>query len=372
MSTRPGTRNTNAINDDPDKYLGRVINGMYRLESFLDGGGMGLVFKATRLNFKKPVVVKILRPSLSKNLDIVKRFQREIDLLSVLSHPSIVSILDLGRDASGFSYFVMDFVEGETMDLLCDKKELSLAEIFEIFRQICSALSEAHAKDIIHRDIKFENIVVRRLSDGRLHATLLDFGVARDLKTKSEITRVGELPGTPGIIAPELVEDPCPSPASDLYSIGVLLFIAITGRAPFSGDNDFQIVQAHQRDPIPDIRSLVDNDVPEQVVELIYELMQKDAKKRPQSAQLVRDRIESITRHSPAVDVSRSWKAYVPPDDVSPSSVHDESPLHEDLAVHQHQRVTPASIVGMLIALLIILVLVVVYLLYRQMLLSSP
>lgn len=372
MTTRPGTRNTSTPDDDPQKFLGRIVNGIYRLDALLESGGMGLVFKATRLNFNKQVAIKILRPSLAKDVDIVKRFQREMDVLTLLSHPNIVSILDVGRDASGFSYFVMDFVEGHTMAALCDEKSLSLAEILEVFRQVCSALSEAHGKQIIHRDIKFENIIIRKLQDGRLHSTILDFGVAKNLgEFSTSLTRAGELPGTPGIIAPELVDNPQPVPASDLYSVGVLLFIALTGNLPFTGDNDFEIVRAHQINPVPDIRALVDNDVPEQVIELIYELMQKDPKMRPSSAEDVRNKIEKIVRASPSVDVSRTWKAYQPPDEIAESEAYDLDLSKLSEVAVSNPTVTPASVVGMLIALLIILVLIVCYLLYRQMLLTT-
>ncbi len=372
MTTRPGTRNAIKPNDDPTKFVGRVVNGVYRIDSLLESGGMGLVFKATRLNFNREVAIKILRPSLANDIDIVKRFQREMDVLTFLSHPNIVSILDVGRDASGFSYFVMDFVQGETMAQLCDNRSLSLGEILEILRQVCSALSEAHEKQIIHRDIKLDNIIVRKLSDGRLHSTLLDFGVAKDLgEFGSAVTRVGELPGTPGIIAPELVDESDPIPASDLYSVGVLLFIAVTGTIPFKGDDDLEVMRAHLNEPIPDIRGLVDNDVPEQVVDLIYELMQKDPELRPESAADVITRIENIVRAVPEVDVSRSWKAYVPPDAIPE---REESSLvlnTSEIPLATNSSMTPASVVGMLIAILIILVLMVCYLLYRQMFLVT-
>lgn len=364
--TRPGTQNSKRfVDDDPNKFIGRIVNGTYRIDEVIDVGGMGLVFRATRLNFNRSVAIKILRPSLSKDNDIIKRFQREIDVMTQLQHPNIISILDVGRDASGFQYFVMEYIPGETLDVLLKKNALHLSEILEVFRQLCSAISEAHLKHIIHRDIKFENILGRRLHDGNWHIIVLDFGVAKTLnEVKQGLTRSGELPGTPGIIAPELVENPIPTPASDLYSIGVLLFTALTGKVPYEGENDFQIVYAHQNEPIPDIRNLVDNDVPEQIVELIYELMQKNPVKRLQSANEVQRRIEAIVRNSPSLNSPRNQN-YIPSESFEKSEIF--APDKKEVQESPITNVAPASVVGVLIAIMIVLVLIVCYLLYRQL-----
>ncbi|MEZ4458587.1 MAG: serine/threonine-protein kinase [bacterium] len=374
MSTPPGFAASNTKpNDSPDALVGRLLDGRYRLDRVLSAGGMGLVYLATQMTVQRQVAIKIIKPTLARNNDLVQRFMHEIEISGRLSHPNIVALIDTGRDLNGLNFIVMEFVQGETFRDALMHSRLSLLEILHVFVQVCDALIEAHELGIIHRDLKFENIMICRNRDNRIHTKVLDFGVAKQLFHDKELTRVGEIPGTPGIIAPELLDSVEPSAQSDLYSLGVLLFTSLTGRAPFEGETDFELMRAHKMDDVPDLYRLVGDQVPEEIIELAYELMVKDPKARPASAEAVRDRLEKIIRRleRQMMDHPR----YVPPAGAGLRPL--QAPRVENLRSQEFQArpapedplpeaVAPASVVAVLIVIVMVLVVIVIYLLYQQ------
>lgn len=377
MSTRPGISNSETrLDDSPESLVGKVLNSTYRLDEVLSAGGMGIVFRATQMSVVREVAVKIIKPSLSRNNDLMTRFMQEVEVIGQLSHPNIVHMIDSGRDMAGIAFIAMEFVEGDTFRAALQGCQLSLLEILHVFIQVCDALTEAHHLGIIHRDLKFDNIMICRHQDNRIHVKVLDFGVAKQLSRGEHLTRTGEVPGTPGIIAPELVDGGDPSAQSDLYSLGVLLFTALTGRAPFGGQNDFEIMRAHKLQDVPDLYELVGDRVPEVIIELAYELMEKDPRMRPDRATDVRDRLELIIRRleRQMMDHPR----YVPPPQEGLRPLHaptmNSGRSAEFMAAREEPgedrsddaKVAPASVVGFLIALVILLSLVVIYLLFKQ------
>lgn len=389
MTTRPGKRVSTQPIDAPDTLVGRVLDGRYRLAEVLNVGGMGIIFRAVQLQTDRQVAVKVLRPTLSNDVDLHVRFRHEIETLSRLHHPHIVSLYDCGQDASGLHYLVMEFVPGTTLREMLRGCELTLPEILTVFAQACDALVEAHACGVIHRDLKFENIMIRRFDDGRVHSTILDFGVAKLLTRNESVTRTGEVPGTPGIIAPELIDNAPPSPQADMYSLGILLFTALSGAPPFKGSNEFELMRAHKTGELPRLEEIVGDRVPEEVIDVVYELTQKDPKLRPRSASAVRRRLEYIThnlkRRHP--DMAR----YVPPrgERVPPLHAGDgrggdrsqdflasgdtaESAADERGAGKALEPLlVPTSVVGLLIAVLIVLVLILIYLVYYTIVLEG-
>jgi eukaryotic-like serine/threonine-protein kinase len=299
MTTQPKAkkkrRGTQPL-DAPQALVGRVLDGRFRLIEVLTRGGMGIVFEATQISVKRRIAVKILRPTLSAEADLVQRFSQEIEVVSSLSHPNIVSLIDAGRDAGGLTYLAMEYVDGKTFRDALKQGALSLTEILEVFVQTCDALMEAHAAGIIHRDLKFDNIMLTRHRDARLHIKILDFGVAKLLSRNLNLTRSGQVPGTPGIIAPELIDERPPTPESDLYSLGVLLFTALSGEAPFTADNDLELMRAHKFKEVPRLEERVSRTVPGELIALAYDLLAKEPEQRPGDARQVRDRFEAIAR----------------------------------------------------------------------------
>lgn len=369
--------------DTTDTLEGKILEGRYRLDSLISSGGMGVVYRASQIHVGRPVAVKIVRPNVDDPRgDLARRFANEIDVIGRLNHPNIVSLLDTGRDVNGLHFLVMEFVEGETFRDLLKNARLTLAEIVDVFIQACNALVEAHSRDVIHRDLKFDNIMVRRLADRRQHVTILDFGVAKQLSRSDTLTRSGEVPGTPGIIAPELVDGKPPSPQSDLYSVGVLLFTALSGKAPFTGSNELELMRAHKTDDLPNLRKMVDDRVPEALVELTIELLEKEPHLRPETADEVRDRLERIRadlstrRHESGSYIPQRSSGLLPLD--AEQTDEDRSDNFLDIARNRTEDddgpaetvLAPTSVVAVLIAVLILLAIILLYLIYQRVILG--
>ena len=292
------------------------------------------------------------------------------------------SMIDAGRDAGGLMYLAMEFVEGETFREALQATRLPLGDLLQVYIQTCEALIEAHAHGIIHRDLKFDNIMLQRRLDGRLHVKILDFGVAKLLSRDMNLTRGGQVPGTPGIIAPELVAQNSPSARSDLYSLGVLLFTTLTGQPPFHGQNDLELMRAHQFEELPKIEESVQHYVPEALNQLVYELLEKDPAKRPGDAMDVRNRLETIRDRLLAQFAD--LPAYVPPifednNDIygsgafrlvpqrklkTPPSLSEgalEQSMELQTSPDERMLVVPTSVVTMLALLLLVLIVSIVY-----------
>lgn len=393
MSTRPGgtaRRSTRPLNA-PETLIGRVLDGRFRLDRVLSTGGMGIVFEATQLSIRRTVAIKLLKPTLSADVELIQRFMQEVNVVATLQHPNIVATVDAGKDASGLAYLVMEFFDAFTFRDMLQRFELTLAEILGVFTQVCSALTEAHAAGIIHRDLKFENIMLKRMHDGCIHVKILDFGVAKLIHSDTQLTRGGQVPGTPGIIAPELVDGLAPTPQSDLYSLGVLLFTTLSGQAPYRGENDLALMHAHKTKPLPELSKMVPKDMPHALVAFVLKLMQKTPDKRPLNAQIVGETIEHLRYAMPA---SLSGNPYVPPSLMGDSAknsdvrkrafivghvedesgvearVRDQEAIEADFvsALNPNESppiLVPSSVTATLVLVLIALVLLCITMLYR-------
>lgn len=209
--------------------------GPYRLLRQLGEGGMSRVYLAVRDDdeFKKLVAIKVIREGLDGK-DVMRRFRTERQILASLDHPHIARLLDGGSTDEGLLYFVMDFIEGEPIDAYCDDACLSVRERIELFIKVCSAVAHAHQNLVVHRDLKASNILVTR--DGE--PKLLDFGIAKLLKPEQftlplDLTSPNVRPLTPYYASPEQIEGGLITTATDVYSLGVLLFKLLTGHLPY-------------------------------------------------------------------------------------------------------------------------------------------
>jgi eukaryotic-like serine/threonine-protein kinase len=222
----------------------------YRLERELGQGGMATVYLAEDLKHHRKVAVKVLRPELAATLG-PERFAREIQVAARLQHPHILGVLDSG-DADGFFYYVMPYVEGETLrDRLTRGGELPVPEAVRLLSEIAEALAVAHKAGVVHRDIKPENVLL----SGR-HALVMDFGVAKAVSEASgrqQLTTAGVALGTPAYMAPEQASaDPQMDGRVDIYALGVLSYEMLTGHTPFPGLTPQQTLAAHMTQaPIP-------------------------------------------------------------------------------------------------------------------------
>ncbi len=221
--------------DDP--VVGRRIDH-YRLIRLLERGGMGAVYLAERDDFEKRVALKLIRRGLDADEILVRRFHNERQILARLDHPGIARLLDGGTTADRLPYFVMEYVEGESIDRYCEKQELDLDGRLELFRKVCSAVQFAHQNLVIHRDLKPGNILITAEGEPKL----LDFGIAKllddGLAARAVETVLGQGPMTPRYASPEQVRLQPVTTASDVYSLGVLLYELLTGLDPYDLDTD--------------------------------------------------------------------------------------------------------------------------------------
>ena len=226
--------------------IGRILGGRYEVVGALSEGGMALVFRGRRLDDGRPVAIKILRDQYAHNAEFVARFEREAQGVAQLSHARMVQIFDHGRDGD-VHYIVMEFVEGEDLKThLRHAGPLEEAEARRIAAQVCEVLEYAHEMGIVHRDIKPQNILLTR--DGQVKVT--DFGIARALASTT-ITETGTVLGSVQYLSPEQARGLGVGRSADLYSLGVVLYEALTGGLPFDGDTPITIALRHMHEPPP-------------------------------------------------------------------------------------------------------------------------
>ena len=261
------------------EQLKAALGDRYRVERELGHGGMAVVFLAEDLKHHRRVAVKVLKPELSAVLG-GERFLREIAIAATLQHPHILPLYDSG-EAGGFLYYVMPFVEGESLrERLARERLLSLDAALQITREVGGALQYAHEHGVVHRDIKPENIM---LSGG--HAVVADFGIARALSAAGaeQLTLTGMVIGTPQYMSPEQGGGEAVDGRSDQYSLACMLYEMLSGQPPFTGPSAQAVIARHSVDPVPGLR-VVRQAVPQAVEGAIVRAM----------AKLPVDRFESI------------------------------------------------------------------------------
>ncbi len=223
--------------------LQAALAGRYDIERELGAGGMATVYLAEDVKHHRKVAVKVLRPDLAAALG-TDRFIREIEIAANLTHPHIVPLYDSG-EADGFLYYVLPFIEGESLrEKLTREGELPIGDAVRILRDVVDALSEAHERGVVHRDIKPDNVMLTKH-----HAVVTDFGVAKAVSEatgRQKLTTVGVALGTPAYMAPEqAVADPHVDHRADIYAVGVVAYELLTGRPPFAGNTPQAILSAH-------------------------------------------------------------------------------------------------------------------------------
>lgn len=247
--------------------------GRYEIERELAQGGMGLIFIARDPYMNRQVIIKVLM--YNRTMDEFNRefFQREAELIAALEHPAIVPVYDFGWHGQQ-PYIVMRYMSEGTLDDLIKKKgELKLTEIAHILKRVSEALDAAHARNIIHRDVKPSNI----LFDNTGESFLSDFGIA---KSKTIVDDDGEwLVGTPAYMSPEQAKGTNVDGRSDVYAMGVTLYRLLTGQLPFASDSATALINAHIDLPIPDIRQ-IKNNLPSVWQEVVAKAMAKDRNDR--------------------------------------------------------------------------------------------
>ncbi|HEX4418761.1 MAG TPA: protein kinase [Kofleriaceae bacterium] len=213
--------------------------GAYKIDRMLGEGGMGFVYEATHEVLNRRSAIKMLRPELASHAHIVTRFLNEAKAVNLIDHQHIVNVYDYGDSHDGSVYFVMEFLEGETLDDLMHKRRpMAMPLLLHVFGQVARALAAAHGKQIVHRDLKPANVFVVAREDNPYFIKLLDFGIAqlRGAGAVQGLTIAGSVMGTPQYMSPEQVSGGVVDARSDVWAMGVMLYRAATGQAPFQGE----------------------------------------------------------------------------------------------------------------------------------------
>jgi tRNA A-37 threonylcarbamoyl transferase component Bud32 len=271
----------------------QVIAGRFRVECEIGRGGMGTVYRASHLGLERVVAVKVLKPEFSADREVAERFIREARTMARLRHPRAAMIFDAGHLADGRPFIVMEYVEGSTLaETLARDGQFAPERAVGVAAEICDVLAEAHALGIVHRDLKPSNIML----NGR-GVCVLDFGIAKVLQTSTEVTRThpttetGLVIGTPRYMSPEQCLGHRVGPASDLYSVGVLLYEMLTGRPPFV-DQFSSAVLVKQATAAPPPLAALRPECPPKLAAAVHSLLAKNPAQRPASAVEMRRLIE--------------------------------------------------------------------------------
>ena len=269
----------------PDPLIGSVIDEKYRLDSRIGVGGMGTVYRATRLLIGDSVAVKVLHAEQLRDPNTAERFRREAQAAARLKHPNAVAIHDFGVSSEGMVYLVMELVEGDTLRrLIKEHGPLAPSAVSEILTQVCGALDAAHQQSIVHRDIKPDNIVVALTGTGP-RVKVLDFGIARlrDLKVLNNLTQTGSVVGTPHYMSPEQCLGEELDARSDIYSLGVVLYEMLAGIVPFNSPTSMAVVVQHVNATPASLRAL-NMSIPAAVEAVVLRALEKRRDARPQTA----------------------------------------------------------------------------------------
>lgn len=279
---------------------GRTIDGKYRLDAVLGSGGMGTVYRSTRLHIGDTVAIKILHRELRTEPKSAERFNREARAAARLKHPNAVSIYDFGISGDGLMYLVMELVEGDSLRRIIKRGPLTISAAAEITRQVCAALDEAHRQNVVHRDIKSDNIIVQT-SGNELHVKVLDFGIAklRDMQA-SDLTQTGAVMGTPYYMSPEQCLGEELDSRSDIYSFGIVLYEMLCGVLPFNSPTPSALV-VQQVTQLPASPRSLNASIPLAVEKAVLHALQKQREARPQTAGALAQEMRTAVYDSPAV-----------------------------------------------------------------------
>jgi tRNA A-37 threonylcarbamoyl transferase component Bud32 len=282
--------------DGADAWIGKIIDGRYRVQARVGTGGMGAVYRVEHVRMGKVAAMKVLHRELAKEDQITKRFRREVEVVAHLNHPNIVQTFDFGTH-DGLMYLIMEYVRGEDLGAIVKRDgPLAATRAMALGMQICSALDEAHNLGVVHRDLKPENVVCVRRRDEE-HAKVLDFGLAklRERPDLGEITGAGNLIGTPYYMSPEQVRSENVDHRTDIYSLGAMLYRVITGEFPFEGNSPMGIMSKHLTDDvIPPSERVPELRLSPEVDRIVLRAMARNPAHRYASAGEMRRELEAM------------------------------------------------------------------------------
>lgn len=288
-----------------DLLIGKRISGRYKVEKKIGGGGMAFVYLAHDIILDRDVAVKVLRPDFANDEEFIRRFHREALSATSLAHPNIVNIYDVGEEDSIY-YIVMEYVEGQTLkEYIQQNSPVKVEVAIKIIEQLASAMNHAHQNQIIHRDIKPQNILI----DKNGNVKITDFGIAMAL-SYTAITQTNAVLGSVHYLSPEQARGEMATEKSDIYSLGIVMFELLTGKLPFSGETAISIALKHLQSETPSVRK-INPSIPQSVENIVLKATAKDPAFRYKTA------LEMENDLKTALDPSRinEEKFVIPGDD---------------------------------------------------------
>jgi serine/threonine protein kinase len=287
----------------------RTLNGRYRLLGRIGSGGMAAVYRAQDLKLGRIVAIKMLHESLTSDEGFLMRFQREAHASANLTHPNIVTVHDIGQEEYRH-YIVMEYVDGFTLKQIIrdaneDGRFLPVSRVLDLAIQICNGIGYAHRANLVHCDLKPQNVLVTR--DDRVKVA--DFGIARAITEASQHLAESQVWGTPQYISPEQASGGTPTPASDVYAIGVVMFEMLTGQLPFAADSPTAVALKHLQEIPPSVLEY-NPGVPRQLDDIVHKLLAKEPSARYSTAGQL-GRILSTYRERSMADTGPVYPALV-------------------------------------------------------------
>lgn len=282
------------------KQLAAELPQQYELFEKVGEGGMGFIFKARNRYTEALYAIKVLRSEFDSDQKALDRFMFEAKAASSLKHPNICCVHDFGLTAGGIPYLVMDWIEGISLGRKVTRdKQMAVPEAIEIFKQTAAALIHSHSNKVVHRDMKPENIMLSRDSQGKTVVHLLDFGIAKmlsdeDVLVSGGLTRSGSVVGTPLYMSPEQARGGIVDRRSDIYSFGCVMYFTLTGVPPFLGKTVIDTITMHLNTPPPEMDPTLR--IPSDLKQIVLEALEKSPSDRYQSVEEIAVDLSKLAR----------------------------------------------------------------------------
>ncbi len=316
--------------EESDPLIGELLDGRYKIIDMIGEGGMGQVYRAEHIKIGKFFAIKVLRSEIVTNEEAVARFEREARSASSIGHKNIIEITDSNRLADGRVYLAMELLEGEPFNDMIEK-EISVERLLQILIQTSDGLAAAHAKGIVHRDMKPENIFITTV-DGKDVPKLLDFGIAKVAGTdgQNNLTQTGTIFGTPFYMAPEQALGQGVDHRADIYAMGVIMYEVFCGSIPFAGDSFMHILTQHiTAEPKPPSQMAAEygRTLPPGIEDLIIKAMKKEPDERHQSMEEFKAELVQVYQNV----VGAGMSSYMP----AQAASHASAPTPYPTGPHQ-------------------------------------
>jgi len=343
-----------------DPWIGKLVQGRFRVLEKLGAGGMGVVYKAEQVAMRRPVALKMLHPQLVQDAEVVTRFENEAAACSKLTHPNTITVHDFGQAEDGSLFIAMEYVSGSSLEqVLRESGALPWARCVKIAQQICASLAEAHTHGIVHRDLKPGNIMLFERAGTADNVKVLDFGIAKicegvgGVDQRQALTRTGMVFGTPQYMSPEQIKGEKVGPRSDLYAVGVILYEMLTGELPFSAETPMGMLTKHLLEmPRPLRQALPGLDIPAPLERAVMTAMAKNVDDRQASMEVLARDLDECLAESSAVKAAPGTRvAEATPVPRAAIAATRVSPSGPQIELSSARRGSRGALVGVLGAL---------------------